>query len=95
MAAPIAPAAPPAHLVRSKAVDIILRRDSRFGALVRLGNTPLPLWRNRRQRRGVGTRGQHGRTCDKSKGEFQKVAAFHHIPPLHSVSDTVSFAAPR
>jgi hypothetical protein len=92
--APVAAIAPmaamPAHLVRRKAVDIVLRCNSGFSALVRPGNRPLPLRRNRRQRRGLGAGGQRGRAGDKSnksKGEFQKVAAFHHIPPLHILSD--------
>jgi hypothetical protein len=80
-------AAPP-HLVRRKTIDFVLVHDRRFRARLRLGTTPLPFRRYRRyrrQRRSLGSRGQHGRACDKSKGEFQKVAAFHHIPPLQII----------
>src|SRR3954471_9593458 len=88
------PVASPPHLLRRKMIDIILRRDGGFrrAALV---NGPLPLRRYGRQRRRLGfddTRGQRGRTCDKPKGEFQKVAAFHHVPPYIRRD---SFAAPR
>jgi hypothetical protein len=35
--------------------------------------------RRRHQRRGLDTGGERDATGGKSKGEFQKVAAFHHI----------------
>jgi hypothetical protein len=79
--------APPPHLVRRKPIDIVLACDRGFRALAALRNT-LSVRGHGRQRRGLGghgTRGQRRRAGDKSKGEFQKVAAFHHIPPLHII----------
>jgi hypothetical protein len=98
MAAPIAPVASPPHLLRRKAIDIVLRCDRRLRTFARLGSRPLTFRRNRRQWCCLGTdgaRSQRGRARDKSKGEFQKVAAFHHIPPLQIISEAMSFAAPR
>jgi hypothetical protein len=79
-------------LFRRKTIDIVLGCD-RGLRLAAPGSKSLPLRRYRRQRRGLRTRSQHGRARDKSKAEFQKVAAFHHIPPWHIKRD--SFAAPR
>src|SRR5436305_10315533 len=91
MAATPAPvAAMPPYLVRRKTVDIVLRGDRGFGPLSGPRSKPLPLRGNRRQRRRLGfddTCGERGRARDKSKGELQKVAAFHHIPPLQIESD--------
>jgi hypothetical protein len=88
--------ASPSHLVRRKPIDIVLVCDRGLRALPALGNT---LSRGHGRQwcclGGHGTRGQRGRARDKSKGEFQKVAAFHHIPPLHIISEAMSFAAPR
>jgi hypothetical protein len=81
--APITPAAAPSHLVRCETVDIVLAHD-RGLRLAAPGSKSLPL-RNRRQRRSLRARGQHGPARDKSKGEFQKVAAFHDIPPLRII----------
>jgi hypothetical protein len=80
MAAAPAPVAPPAHLVRRKTIDVVLAHDRRF-RLAR-ANRPLSFRRNRRQWCCLRAYSQRGRARDKSKGEFQKVAAFHHIPPL-------------
>jgi hypothetical protein len=93
MAAAPTPVAVPPHLIRRKTIDIVLADDRGFGTFAGLGNKPLALRRDRRQWSRLRTRGQHGRARDKSKGEFQKVAAFHHVPPLHILRD--SFAAPR
>jgi hypothetical protein len=72
----------PTHLLRLQPIDIILRNHGGFRAFaVRRHQTRFR--RNRRQRRGLRRRSKRPRTCNKSKGEFQKVAAFHHIPPLH------------
>ena len=74
--------APPSHLVRRKTINIVLGCDRRFRALTALGSETLSLRHNGRQWRGLGTdrtRGQRGRARDKSKGEFQKVAAFQRL----------------
>jgi hypothetical protein len=66
-------------------IDIVLAHNRGFRAFARLGNKPLALRRNRRQRCCLRAHSQRGRARDKSKGEFQKVAAFHHIPPLQII----------
>jgi hypothetical protein len=92
-----APVTSPPHLVRRKPIDVVLGCDRGFRALAALRNTLSLRWYGRQWccLGGHGTRGQRGRARDKSKGEFQKVAAFHHIPPLHIISEAISFAAPR
>jgi hypothetical protein len=80
----------PPHLVRRKPIDVVLGCDRGFRALAALRDALPFRRRHRRQRRCLGghdARGQRGRAGDKSKGEFQKMAAFHHIPPLQVMSD--------
>jgi hypothetical protein len=80
--------ASPPNLIRRKPIDVVLACDRGFRALTALGNT-LSLRDDGRQwccLGGHGTRGQRGCARNKSKGEFQKVAAFHHISPLHIMS---------
>jgi hypothetical protein len=88
--APMTPMAPmpspvpvmsPAHLFRPELIDIVLRDDRGFRALAARRQEAL-LWRNRRQRRRLRARSKRRRACNKSKGEFQKVAAFHDISSL-------------
>jgi hypothetical protein len=43
--------------------------------------------RMRRQRCGLHARGQRGGACGKSKGDFQKMAAFHDISLSWMASD--------
>jgi hypothetical protein len=59
-------------------IDFILRHDGRLRAFAPRRHETL-LRRNRRQRRSLRARSQHGRACGQPKGEFQKVAAFHDI----------------
>ena len=74
--------ASPPHLLRRETIDIVLRDDGglcgRFGAFTQWRRKTLR-WHGRRQRRGLRARGQRDRTRAKSKGKFQKVAAFHDI----------------
>jgi hypothetical protein len=49
--------------------------------------------RYRRQRCGVRARSDRGGTGGKSKGEFQKVAAFHVSPPSSTKRDAASLIA--
>jgi hypothetical protein len=75
-------------------IDIVLRDDCGFrGFAVR--RYKLLMWRNRRQRRRLRAGSKRRRACNKSKSEFQKVAAFHDIPPRQVVRDEESFAARR
>ena len=77
MPAPVAPT----HFFGLEAIDIVLRGDRGF-------RTFAVRWREavfrryRRQRRGLRARSKRGSTGDISQGEFQKVAAFHHILSL-------------
>jgi hypothetical protein len=88
------PVMSPAHLFRREMIDIVLRDDCGFrGFTVR--RYKALLWRNRRQRRRLRARSKRRRACNKSKGEFQKVAAFHNIPPWQVVREEDSFAARR
>jgi hypothetical protein len=69
----------PTHLFGLEAIDIVLRGDRGFRTLA----VRWRLFRRyRRQRRGLRARSKRGSTGDISQGEFQKVAAFHHISSL-------------
>jgi hypothetical protein len=74
-------ATPPAHLLRTQIVDILLRGDR--GLDRRVGCRQLA-GRNRRQWRGL--RGQCGGERrgprSKAKGDLQKVASFHRCTSL-------------
>ena len=72
------PAAAPAHFFRREAIDLLARRDG--GLSIRIdGQFGVLSERCRHQRRGLCARCKRNATRGKSKGEFQKVAAFHHI----------------
>jgi hypothetical protein len=80
--APSAPAAmtaaAPAHFFRREAIDLLARSDGRL--CIRIdGKFGIVGERRRHQRRGLRTRCKRDAARGKSKGEFQKVAAFHHI----------------
>jgi hypothetical protein len=68
----------PAHLLRLQMVDIVLRNHGRFRSLA-VRRYQARFRRNRRQRRSLRSGGKRPRACNNSKGEFQKVAAFHNI----------------
>ena len=68
----------PAHLLRLQMVDIVLRNHGGFRAFA-VWRYQARFRRNRRQRRGLRSGGKRPRAGNKSKGEFQKVAAFHNI----------------
>ncbi len=77
-----ATAASPSDFFRFQMIDIVLRDD---GGL-RAGFSALPARRREtfrrhdgRQRRSLRTCGKRGSARGKSKGEFQKVTAFHDI----------------
>ena len=72
------PAPAPTHFFRREVIDLVLADDSGFRSLPVRRHKVL-VWRNRRQRRRLRARSKCCRARDKSKGEFQKVAAFHDI----------------
>jgi hypothetical protein len=72
------PVVTPADLFRLETIDLVLRNHGGLRAVAVRRHQAL-LRRNRRQRRGLHACGKRGRACDKSKGEFQKVTAFHEI----------------
>ena len=69
----------PAHLFGLEAVHLIFGGDGGTDVLMRKRQPFICCKRMRRQRRGLYAGGQRGRAGRKSKGEFQKVAAFHDI----------------
>jgi hypothetical protein len=77
MPAPVAPT----HLFGLEPIDIVLRGDRGFRTLAMRWREAM-FRRYRRQRRGLRARSKRGSTGDISQGEFQKVAAFHHISSL-------------
>jgi hypothetical protein len=75
-------------------IDIVLGDDRGFGGLRARRHHQL-FRRNRRQRCGFRARSKRACACDKSKGEFQKVAAFHNFSSFAVGEWQESFAAPR
>ena len=71
-------AAAPAHFFRREAIDLLARRDGGLGIRID-GQSGVIRERRRHQRRGLRARCKRDAARGKSKGEFQKVAAFHHI----------------
>ena len=67
-------AATPAHFFRREAIDLLARSDGGLGI-----RTSGQFERRRHQRRGLRARCKRDAARGKSKGEFQKVAAFHDI----------------
>ena len=71
-------AAAPAHFFRREAIDLLTRSDG--GLRIGIdGQSGIVGERRRHQRRGLRARCKRDTARGKSKGEFQKVAAFHHI----------------
>jgi hypothetical protein len=71
-------AAAPAHFFRREAIGLLVRSNGRLRIRID-GKFGVVGERRRHQRRGLRTRGKRDTACGKSKGEFQKVAALHHI----------------
>jgi hypothetical protein len=71
-------AAAPAHFFRREAIDLLARRDGGLGIRID-GQFAVIGERRRHQRRGLRACSKRDAARGKSKGEFQKVAAFHHI----------------
>jgi hypothetical protein len=71
-------AAAPANFLRRELLDLLTARHGGLDILVG-GELGVFIERRRHQRSGLRARGKRDATGGKSKGEFQKVAAFHHI----------------
>jgi hypothetical protein len=73
------PVTTPAHLFGLEAIHFLIGGNRRTGILIRRPQPPVFRKRMRRKRSGLRTRSQRDGAGGKSKGEFQKVAAFHDI----------------
>ena len=71
-------AATPTHFLWREAIDLLVRRDGGLGIRID-GQFGIVGERRRHQRRSLRARRKRDTARGKSKGEFQKVAAFHHI----------------
>ena len=69
-------AAAPANFFGRELLDFLAACDGRLNIRGELG---VVSERRRHQRSGLRARGKRDATGGKSKSEFQKVAAFHHI----------------
>jgi len=69
---------PVAYLFGLETLHLVLADNCRTRVVVRGRQWPI-VKRMRRKRRGVSAGGQRCRAGGQSKGEFQKVAAFHDI----------------
>ena len=75
------PVMSPAHFFRFEAVHLIAGDHSGTGLLIRRRQSAFRE-RMRRKRRGVRARGKRCGARNKSKAEFQKMAAFHDVSLL-------------
>jgi hypothetical protein len=81
----------PPHLFGPEMIDIVLRDERGFGGVAGRRHEML-LRRNRRQCCCLRARSEHRSARGYSKGEFQKVAAFHDIAsPCAIVNDAGEF----
>ena len=76
---PVMPVMSPAHFLRLEAIDLVARCHGGMGIFAGGRQSSALGKRLRRKRGGLRARSQGGRSGGKSKGEFQKVAAFHDI----------------
>jgi hypothetical protein len=85
----------PAHFFRLQPVDLVARGDGGMGIRIARKRTALDK-RLRHQWRSLRARGERNAACRKSKGEFQKVPAFHDISSSAiGSSEKKSFGASR
>ena len=68
------PAPTPVDLFRLEVIDLVAGDDGGFSRQSLISGERL-----RRQWRGLGAGGEHGRTRGNANGDFQKVTAFHDI----------------
>jgi len=87
VAAAPAPMTAPAHLFRLQMFHLVPGGDSGTGILVRRRQRSVLSERVRHKRCGPCARGQRCSARGKSKGEFQKMAAFHDISLSVRASD--------
>ena len=87
-------AATPTHFLWREAIDLLVRRDGGLGIRID-GQFGIVGERRRHQRRGLRARCKRDAARGKSKGEFQKVAAFHHISSSVCCLQKESFELPR
>lgn len=80
----------PAHLFGCEAIDLVLADDRGFRIFTRRRHE-IRLRPDRRQRCSLRARSKRGRAGHKSKGEFQKVTAFHDISLSRVVNDGDEF----
>src|SRR5271170_8375821 len=76
------PVMPPPHFFRLEAIDLLAGGHGGMGVFIggRVGGRPsAPRKRLRQKRRGLCAGSQGGGSGGKSKGEFQKIPAFHDI----------------
>jgi len=85
----------PAHFFRLQPLDLLARSDRGMGILMSRQRISLDQ-RMRHQWCSPRARGERHATCRKSKGEFQKVPAFHDVSSfaIGSNEDEI-FGAPR
>jgi hypothetical protein len=88
------PVTSPAHFLGLEAINLVARCHGRMGIFAGGRQSSALDKRLRRKRGGLRARGKGGRSGGKSKGEFQKTAAFHDISSFVE-SHIVSFAATR
>jgi hypothetical protein len=82
----MSPSVPP-HLFGLQVFHLIARGDGGTGILIRRRQPSVLCERMRQKRCCPCTRGECGGTRGKSKGEFQKMAAFHDIFLSERASD--------
>jgi hypothetical protein len=88
-------AAAPAHFFRLEAIDLVARGDGRLGIRI-IGKRTARVERLRHQGGGLRRHGERDAACRKSKGEFQKVPAFHDISSSAIGSNEAGiFGAPK
>src|ERR1700694_2820041 len=69
----------PAHRFGLEAIHFLIGGNGRTGILIRRPQPPVFCERMWHKRGGLRTRSQRGSARGNSKGEFQKVTAFHDI----------------
>ena len=79
-------ATPPAHLFGRQTIDLVTGRHRRTRILISRRQLSRFSERLRHQGYCLRARGQRRRTGGKSKGEFQKMTAFHDISLFAAVT---------
>ena len=82
---PVVPMPVPADLFRLEALHLALAGHGGTGRFIYRRQLSAFCQRLRRQRRGLGAGSQRGGSGRKSKGDFQKMTAFHDISLLAGI----------